>query len=68
VSDVRSSVRRRSKRKPAQSWQAFGLLGVMASGLLGFLPQIQLGNQDTTYDAYRIPQRCDVPQVPPREE
>jgi hypothetical protein len=59
AADVRALCR--SKRTPARSVQAEGLFGALAAGLLGFLPLVKLGDEDTAYDAYRIPQRCEVP-------
>lgn len=56
---------RRSKQSPGRAFQSSGFLGVAVSGLLGFLPLVKFGNQDTAYDAYRIPQRCDMPAAAP---
>jgi hypothetical protein len=54
----------RSKKKGRDGVQVEGFWAAAMAGSLGFLPLINFGDQDTAYDAYRIPQRCSLQSKP----
>lgn len=57
----------RSKMHRRGDLQLQGFWAALASSSLGFLPLLNFGNQDTAYDAYQIPSRCDPLQRPQEE-
>jgi hypothetical protein len=58
----------RSKRKGNEGVQVEGFWATVMAGTLGFLPLVNFGDQDTAYDAYRIPQQCDLRSKPGYED
>eukprot|EP01025_Chloroclados_australasicus_P017289 TRINITY_DN1879_c0_g1_i1.p1 TRINITY_DN1879_c0_g1~~TRINITY_DN1879_c0_g1_i1.p1 ORF type:complete len:189 (-),score=24.03 TRINITY_DN1879_c0_g1_i1:332-898(-) len=54
----------KSKKRSQSDFQLSGFFATAAAGLLGFLPLVHLGTEETAYDGYRIPQRCDIPVSP----
>jgi hypothetical protein len=48
--------------------QVEGFWATVMAGTLGFLPLVNFGDQDTAYDAYRIPQQCDLRSKPGSED